>query len=469
MRSIRAKRGGARCIAALSVLALLTAAACSDRGDDDDSGGGGGGGGGGDEAALSADNCPEDSDPTQAIEGDTITLASSYPQSGNTAAFAEIAKGWQAYFAMVNEAGGVQIGDQQYQIEWVDADDQYDPERTARNVEELVGEDGTGAFATFSVVGTTNNLSIRDFLGDLCVPNLFAATGSPFWGDTNYPWTLGSTLPPYTVEAQAFVDLLAAEKPDAQVAMLVQDDEYGRAYEDGVRNAVDASNEENDTTIEVVAVENYEPGFDTDPTTQVTTLANSGADVFFNGATLLTCPTALNNAAGWEREITWVSGTCISKTLMGIAGENAAGVYSASNIKDPQSPDWADDEAMTEYRDALAQYEPEADPGNGIVAYGWTQGAALVQALEQAEEPTRLAVMESVRNLELGDDVGLLLPDTGATTGPDDAYLGELVYRATYSWQGSPDDSYFELDGDVQDFEGRTADITPPDLISRED
>lgn len=470
MRSIRAKSIRGRWAAALCVLALV-AAACSDRGDDDDGGGGGGGGGGGngDEAALSAENCPEESDPTQPIEGDTITLASSYPQSGNTAAFAQIAVGWEAYFDMINAEGGVEIAGESYQIDWVDADDHYVAEETAGNIEELVGEDGSGAFAAFSVVGTTNNLSIRDFLGSRCVPNLFAATGSPFWGDPNYPWTLGSTLPPYTIEAQAFVDLLAAEQPEARVAMLVQDDEFGRGYEEGVRNAVDVSNEENGTSIEVVAVENYEAGFDTDPSTQVTTLANSDANVFFNGATLLTCPTALNNAVGWERDITWVSGTCISKTLMGIAGANAAGVYSASNIVDPQSPDFADTEALQLFQDTVSAYDPEADLGNGIVAYGWTQGAALVQALEAAEEPTRLAVMESVRNLEIGDDVGLMLPETGAVSGPDDPFLGERVYLAQYSWNDSADASYFELVGDVLDFDGQTVDLTPPELISRED
>ncbi|HEY8525209.1 MAG TPA: ABC transporter substrate-binding protein [Acidimicrobiales bacterium] len=447
----------ARYLSVLLAFTLVAAGgACSQRDDDDDDTSAGGG-----DSAASSDIPTEDcvADPTEPVEGDTITLASSYPQSGLTAAFSEIARGWMAYFEMMNDQGGVEFGGETFQIDWVERDDEYNAARTSANIEELVGQDGEGAFAVFSVVGTANNLAIRDFLGELCVPDIFAATGSPAWGNPDYPWLIGSTLPPYTLESQRFAELLEEEQPDAEVAMLLQNDDFGAAYREGLEQAIEG------TDITIGDIQEYPTGA-SEVASQITSLANSGATAFFNGGTLLACPDALSQAAAnnWE-PITWVSGTCISKTLMGIAGEAGAGVYSASNIKDPLDPQWDDDEAMQEYRDTLAQYQPEADPDNGIVAYGWTQAAILVEAMANAEEPTRLALMESLRNLEVSD-VGLLLPGVTVRTGPDDPYMGEQLQLVRYNFQGADARNYFETVGDIADYEGQTADLTPEDLIS---
>ena len=442
-----------RTLAVLLAFALL-GSACSQRDDDDDDTETGGTSGGGEEASIDTADCG--SDPTAPIEGDTIKLVSSFPQSGLTAAFSEIARGWRSYFEMVNADGGVKIGDSSYQLEFDDRDDEYNAAKTAQNIEELVGSEGDDAFAVFSVVGTANNVAIRDFLGDLCVPNLFAATGSPAWGNPDYPWTIGSTLSPYTLEGQMFANLLKDEDPDATVAMLVQDDDFGRAYEEGFAQAIEG------TDIEVVATERYSTGA-SEVGAQITSLGSSDATAFFNGGTLLACPDALTQAknAGWT-PITWVSGTCTSKTLMGLAGDAADQVYSATNLKDPLNPEWDDDEAITLMKETVAQYEPEADTENAIVGYGWTQAAVFVEALKAAEEPTRLAVMEAVRHID-GVSAGTLLPDISVTTdGEDDPYMGETLNLMQYSAA----DGYFSLVGEPIDFEGQSKDVTAEDLIT---
>jgi branched-chain amino acid transport system substrate-binding protein len=450
---------GRKALAALAVLALA-GAACTARDDDDsaetETGDEEAAGG---EASINTDDCV--ADPTEEIEGDVITLASSYPQSGLVAAFGEVARGWEAYLEKVNAEGGVEIGDRTFTFEFKNMDDQYNPSETAQNIEELVGQDGEGAFAVMSVVGTANNIAIRDFLGELCVPNVFAATGSPAWGSPDYPWTIGSTLSPYPLEGQMFAQVLEEQKPDATVAMLVQDDDFGRAYEEGFRQAIEG------TDIEVVAVEKYATTAD-NVSTQMTSLASTDADAFFNGATALNCPNALTGmaSANWQ-PITWVSGTCTSKTLMGLAGAAADGVYSAANIKDPLNPDWDDDPAMQEYLEAIPQYRPDNfDPENAIVGFGWTQGALFVEALEAAEAPTRLAVMESVRNLDGISDVGLLLPGVSITTGEDDAFMGESLLLAQYEFIGEGERNHFVPQGELVSFEGETADVTSEDLIS---
>lgn len=452
-----------RALSALMALVLL-AAACSQR--DDDEGAGDTETGGGDTETAQSDIPTEDcgSDPTVPIEGDTIRLVSSFPQSGLTAAFSEIARGWKAYFDQVNADGGVEIDGTSYQIEYDDMDDEYDAAQTTQNIQELVGTDGSGAFATFSVVGTANNVAIRDFLGDLCVPNVFAATGSPAWGNPDYPWTIGSTLAPYTLEGQLFAQVLAEEDPDATVAMLLQDDDFGDAYEEGFMAAIEG------TDIEVVATERYETGAN-EVAAQVTSLASSDATAFFDGGTLLACPDALSQAAsqGWE-PITWVSSTCTSKTLMGLAGEAADGVYSATNLMDPLNPEWTDDPAIAEVQDAVTEFqgEGELDLENAIIYYGWTQAAVFVQGLEAAEAPTRLAVMESLHNLDGIEDAGVLLPGVSVTTSADDPYMGETVNIQQYTFEGEGGNNHFEFVGDLLSFEGEAGspDITPDDLIN---
>ena len=447
-----------RIVAALLALALV-GAACSGR-DDDDSASTDDESSGDEAAASSIDTADCVSDPTVEIEGDEIKLVSSFPQSGATAAFSQIARGWKAYFQMVNEAGGVEIAGNNYTIVTEDKDDQYNPATTAQNVDELVGAEGENAFATFSVVGTANNLAIRDQLGELCVPNLFAATGSPTMGSEDYPWTLGSSLSPYSLEGKAFADLLTDQKPDATVAMLVQDDDFGRAYEEGFAAAIEG------TDIEVVKVERYSTGA-SEVSAQITSLAATGADAFFNGGTLLACPDALTKAqaANWT-PITWISATCTSKTLMGVAGAAGNGVYSYTNLKDPLNPDFDADEAMLEYREKVAQYQPEADLDNGIVAYGWTQGALLVAVLENAEAPTRLAVMESMHNFE-ASDLGVLLPGVTVKTGEGDNYLGEAYNTMQYEFQAAGARNHFVLIGtELTDLEGMTTDLTPESLIN---
>jgi branched-chain amino acid transport system substrate-binding protein len=441
---------------ALVVSLVLVMSACGDRRDDDegDTAAGGGGAQGEGAGAIDASDCPDTG--TAGIEGNTIKFVSSGPRSGLTAAFAEIAKGYQAYFSMVNEEqGGVEVAGEKYQIEVEDQDDEYNPARTVENIDELVGTNGDEAFAVFNVVGTANNIAIRDVLDELCVPNVFAATGSPAWGNNDYPWLIGSSLAAYSLEGKVFADFLKEEKPDATVAMLVQDDDFGRAYEEGFRNAIEG------TDIEVVQVENYPTGA-AEVSAQMTSLASSNADAFFNGATILACPNALERKAaeGWE-PITWVSGTCITKTLMGIAGQDADGVYSMTNVIDPLNPAYADEPAMREYREKVEQYSPDADIENGIVAYGWTQGALLVEALEQTPELNRQSFMQTVRSLD-GVGGGMLLPDVTVTTdSPDDPFMGETIQMVQYDAAAA----HFNNVGDLIDFEGQTPDLTPEELI----
>ena len=451
----------------LLAFCLLVASCGSGRSDGGSSSSGGSdggsdsGGSGGDEAAAPGEfqvdtgDCP--GNETAGISGDTITLASSFPQSGLTAAFAQISKGYKAYFDKLNADGGVEVAGKKYKIKVVDQDDEYNASKTIANINEEVGTDGTKAFAVFNVVGTANNIAIRQALGDNCVPNLFAATGSPAFGNKDFPWLVGSTLAPYSLEAVAYAEHLKETQPNAKVAMLVQDDDFGKAYEEGFKKAIEGSD------ITVTKVEVYPTGAN-DVTAQVTSLAGSGADSFFDGGTLLACPNALQEAdkANWTRKSTFVSGTCISKTLMGIAGPSADKAFATTNVKDPLNPAFKDDEAMKTYRDTLKQYgASDVDPDNGIVAYGYTQAALLQYVLEQSPELTRSAVLDTLRNIDT-EGTGLLLDGVQAKMSADDPFMAENLQLIQYDAANK----YFQNVGQIIDFEGKTAEVTPADLIN---
>ena len=407
-------------------------------------------------AAFEIDTSECATDPAGVtVEGDTIKLGTSLPQSGIYAAFAEILRGEQAYLSYVNEElGGVEIAGTKYQIELVAKDDGYSSDQTVANVDGLIADDNV--FALFNVVGTRNNLAIRDVVQEECIPNLFAATGSPAWGNPAYPFMLGTMLVPYPLEMQALVNYLTTEKPDATIAVLRADDDFGRSYSETLASLVEG------TDMEIVAEEVYNPE-GAEVATQVTTLGATNADVFVLGGTLLACPTALNEVgtAGWK-PIIYMSGTCTSKTLMAAAGANGDGVLSVGPLMDPNDPQYADNEAMSLYKEKVAQFSPDADAGNGIVAYGWSAAALLVATLEKVPELNRLSVMETARTLENMENIGLQLPGSTWTDGAEDWFLGEDYDLVQYSTA----DGFFSPVGELIKANDETEEITPPDLIN---
>jgi branched-chain amino acid transport system substrate-binding protein len=429
-------------VGAVVVALGLVAASCGSSRNDSSSGGGDTGSttaaAGG--VTIDTSQCT-DYQPTQGISGDTITFGSSFPQSGLYAAYAQIAKGYEAYFDYVNANGGVQGK----RIQMITKDDQYDSGRTKANVQELTQSDGV--FGLFSMVGTPNILAVRDDLGEECVPDLYVATGSHLWGDReHYPWLIGS-IPSYATESAVFAEYLKGDAPDAKVAILAQNDDVGEGYTASFKKAIEG------TDITVVAEQTYN-ATDPDVKSQVTTLASSGADTALLAATALKCPQSLNaiQEAGWK-PLTYISATCTSSTVVGLAPDANKGVLSSIYLKDPADPEWADDPAMKEYQTLGAQYGiSQEDLQNGIVGYGWTMGALLVDTLKQAPELTRQAVMQqaySLSNLQ----VGLLLPGiTINTDGNKDPYVIEQMQIGQYNGQ------YWDLQGQVVSFEGKSGD-----------
>jgi branched-chain amino acid transport system substrate-binding protein len=419
---------------ALLLALSLTAAACG-RDDDDTAANGGdtdnGGATTGEEAFINPDEDCDDYRGTQGIDGDTIKIGTIRPESGNYAIYDQVTAGVEAYFNAMNEQGGIEAGDgNTYQIELVKKNDEYDPAKTPALARQLVEQEGV--FAMVGSIGTETNEAIRDYMNDNCVPNIGLATGSPSWGNANqFPWYI-SALPSYATEANAWVEYLADEAPDARIALLYQDDDFGEAYRDSIERGIDG------TDMTLVAEQSFNPRAGTSTEAIVTQMSTSGADVFIVGIGGTPCPQTLSFMPDNWQPMTFISVTCGSKTALSLAGGKDQGIYMAQATLDPADPADADNPKIVEFKEQAAVGGlDENQIDGGISAPGWGFAALFAEGLRQAETVDRASVMNALFSLE-DANFGLLRDEiTVNTDGADDPWAIEgfrIVQREGEGW-----------------------------------
>jgi branched-chain amino acid transport system substrate-binding protein len=343
----------------------------------------------------------------------SIKLGTTFPLSGPASAYATISRASTAYFKMINAKGGVNGR----KISYIVRDDGYDPARAVQNARRLITQDKV--FALFNPLGTPPNLAIWDYVNQQKVPQLFVATGASDWGKDikKHPWTIG-WQPDYVTEASAFGEYLKKVKPGAKVAVLYQNDGFGKDLLGGFQKEIEGSN------IKIVAKQSYEV---TDPTVspQVVKLAKSGADTFLDIATPKPTAQAIGTVAkiGTWKPLHLISNVSASKSLVfkpvGLAA--AKGIVSNTYIKDPESSQYTNDAAMKQYKAQLKKYAPRLDPNEPFNVYGWAVAETMVRTLQQAgKDLTRDDVMKAARSLDL--NIGLLLPGIKIKTSETDGY-----------------------------------------------
>ena len=223
-------------------------------------------------AAMAAATWRQAAADTPGVTATEIKIGNTMPYSGPVSSYSLIGKLEFAFFKMVNAQGGV-AG---HQINFISLDDGYSPPKTVEDVRRLVEEDQV-AFL-FNTLGTPTNSAIVRYVNQQKVPHLFVATGAEKWGDYKlYPWTIGFQ-PSYRTEAQIYAKYILQQKPSAKVAMLYQNDDFGKDYLAGVQGRCSAT-----SMTRWWSKRRYET---TDPTvdSQITTLQASGADVLLVAA-----------------------------------------------------------------------------------------------------------------------------------------------------------------------------------------
>mgnify|MGYP002717624298 FL=1 len=262
-----------------------------------------------------------------------VKLGQTSPFSGAASAYSVIAKTQAAYFKMINDRGGVNGR----KINLITLDDGYSPSKTVEQTRKLVEQDEV--LAIFSAVGTAPNISVQKYLNIKKVPQLFVSSGATRWNDPKqFPWTVGFN-PTYELEGRLYAKYILKTKPDAKIAVITPNEDAGKDYLRGFKDGL------GEHVGQIVAETTY---LTTDPTidSQMVTMRESGADVFFAEATPKFAAQALRKAAsmGWKPlTILPTVSNSVSAVLEPAGLENVIGVVTGLYLKDPTDPRWADD------------------------------------------------------------------------------------------------------------------------------
>ncbi len=341
-----------------------------------------------------------------------IKVGNIMPYSGPASAYGAIGKAIGAYFDKVNAEGGINGR----MVKYVSLDDGYNPAKTVEQARKLVEEDEV--LLLFQTLGTPPNSAIHKYMNSKKVPQLFVATGATKWGDPKgFPWTMG-WQPNYQSEAKIYAAHILETKPNAKIAVLYQNDDYGKDYlkgfEDGLGDKAKTM---------IVSKLSYEV---TDPTvdSQMVSLKASGADTFFNITTPKFAAQAIKKAAeiGWKpaHYLNSVS-NAVGAVLTPAGIDNSIGIITAGYIKDPTDPQFQKGKEYDDWVAWMKKYNASADMKDNFNVYGYTVAQTLVQVLKQAgDNLTRENVMKQAASLDM--TLPMLLPGVNVKTGPDDFY-----------------------------------------------
>lgn len=337
-----------------------------------------------------------------------IKIGNTGPYSGPLSNASPVPLSMQAYFRMINDQGGVNGR----KIKWISYDDAYSPPKTVEMTRRLVEEDHV-LFLSGSV-GTPTNSAVWHYLNKMQVPQLFPATGATKWNDPKgHPWTMAFFIS-YQAEGHIYAAYILKNKPDAKIAVLYQNDDFGKDYLKGV---VDGLGAKAATMIKAKAT--YES---TDATvdSQIVTLQSAGCDVLITIAIPKFGAQAIKKVAeiGWHPlHILNGIASSVGATLKPAGFANAKGIISDSFLKDPTDPEWHNDPGYLQWLSFMDKYYPTGDKTDNQTVYGYSIAQTTVQVLKQCgNDLTRENVMKQAANLHL--PLPMLLPGIVINTSP---------------------------------------------------
>ena len=347
-----------------------------------------------------------------------IKIGQTMPYSGPASAYGQIGRTELAYFNMINDQGGINGR----KIKLISVDDGYSPPKTVEMVRKLVEQDEV--LMMFQPLGTPSNTAIHKYMNQKKVPQLFVATGAAKWGDAkDFPWTMG-WQPNYQTEGRVYAKDILTNAPNAKIAVLYQNDDYGKDLLKGLKDGLGPNNARM-----IVAEMTYEV---TDPTidSQIVSLKGSGADVLVNITTPKFAALSIRKVydLGWKpRHYLNNVSLSVGSVLQPAGLDKSVGIMSSAYLKEAVDPQWANDPGMKDFLAFMAKHVPEGKISDSFNVYAYSVAQTLVQVLRQCgDDLTRANVMRQAANLK-NIQLPLALPGIKVNTSATDFFPIEAM------------------------------------------
>ena len=352
-----------------------------------------------------------------------IRIGQTMPYSGAASIYGEVGKTQAAYFRMVNDQGGINGR----KLKFLSLDDAYSPPKTVEGVRKLVEQDEV--LFLYGMFGTATNTAVHRYVNAKKVPHLLLLTGASKWNDPQKnPWSM-SFYPDYPSEAKVYARQILETKPNAKIAVLYQNDDYGRDYLKGFKEGLGAK-----AKAMIVAEASYEL---TDPTvdSQIVQLRGSGADVLVSFSTAKAAIQTLRKVhdSGWKPTHYLAQGAALIGAVFNPAGpEKAVGVISTAYAKDPNDKQWENDAAYREWLAFMKKYRPDADLTLGSHVYAYSSARLMVEILRACgDRLTRENVLKQAASIK-AVQLPMFLPGVVVSSGPDDYRLIRSLQPVTF-------------------------------------
>jgi ABC-type branched-subunit amino acid transport system substrate-binding protein len=339
-----------------------------------------------------------------------IKIGQTVPYSGPASAFSSYGRVMVGYFQMLNEKGGINGR----KVNLLSLDNAFSPPKALEQTRKLVEDDGV--LADVGTVGTVPNIAIQKYLNQNKVPQVFASAGGRRFNDPqNFPWTV-PTYPAFVMEGATFGKYILKNLPNAKIAVLYQNDDYGKDFLTGLKDALGSD------ANKIIAEANYELTYPTIDS-QVIQLKASGADTLLHFTTPKFAAQALKKVQelGWKPTQFLVSPVNSVQTVLTPAGlENVQGVLTTQFTKQAGDPAWAQDPEVVEYIAFMKKWAPNDSPNDFIALSGYINAQAIALALKRCgDELTRENLLTQATSFKK-DRVGMLLPGVELNNSKDD-------------------------------------------------
>lgn len=353
-----------------------------------------------------------------------IKIGQTVPHSGPGSLYGVLGRVGEAYFQMLNEKGGINGR----KIKFITLDDSYSAPKAVEATRRLVEQEEV--LALYGSLGTAPQTAVHKYLNSKKVPQLLLNTGASKWNDPkNFKWTMAG-LPLYPTEARILAKHVVAVKPDAKVAILYQNDDFGRDFLAPFKKVL----EEAGGKAKVVAEASYDL---TEPTinSQIINLSKSGADVFFNITTGKATSQSIRKIAeiGWK-PLHLLSAGSTGRSILNAAGlDNAKGIVAIRYSKEVGVPRFENDPDVKAFEELRAKYLPNVDKDNTIAYAGYGQAVTMAEILRRCgDNLTRENVIKQATSLK-GFHSPYFLDGIDYSYTPDDYTPMKTLYIATFN------------------------------------